>query len=310
MPFAPKVLNDADLQALNIGAGDVVAAIRGAVRAKAEGRLITTPKSVIQPGDGRYMMTTLATGGAPDVTVVKAVTVCPGNPALGLPSITGAIMVLDAHTGECRALMDAEWVTGVRTAGLSAVAAGSLADPASEVMSFVGCGVQARSHLEIFAGLYPLKRIRAFGRGRANVDRLCEMAQGLGLEAEVAPSPEAVLDGADIVVTSIPITYDGAPYLDARLMKPGSFAAVTDAAKPWMPEGLAAFDTIVVDDREQELSMPSPMVPAQRIAGDLTDLVGGGVTVSGGASAFMFRGIAVGDHALAALVWDRASRQG
>ena len=309
MSFAPRVLNDADLQALRIGPGDVVAAIRAAIRAKAEHRLITTPKSVIQPGDGRYMMTTLASGGLPDVTVVKAVTVCPGNPALGLPSITGAIMVLDAHTGECRAVMDAEWITGVRTAGLSAVAAGPLADPGSEVISFVGCGVQARSHLEIFAGLYPLKRVRAFGRGQANIDRLCAMARNMGLEAEVVTSPEEVLQDADIVVTSIPITFDGAPYLDARLMKPGSFATVTDAAKPWIPEGLKGFATIVVDDRAQELAMPVPMVRAQQIDADLVDLVGDGIVAGAGPRGFLFRGIAVGDHALAALVWDRVSRK-
>lgn len=309
MPFAPRLLNDADLQALGIGAGEVVAAIRGAIASKAAGDLITTPKSVIQPGDGRYMMSTLATGGQPDVTVIKAVTVCPGNPALGLPSITGAIMVMDAHTGECRVVMDAEWITGVRTAGLSAVAAGPLADPASEVISFVGCGVQARSHLEIFAGLYPLKRIRAYGRGQANIDRLCAMARDMGLEAEVVSTPDAVLEGTDIVVTSIPITYDGAPYLDARLMKPGSFATATDAAKPWIREGLEGFGTIVVDDREQELSMPAPMVPADSIAADLTDLVRDGVDVADGARAFLFRGIAVGDHALAALVWSRVAAQ-
>jgi ornithine cyclodeaminase/alanine dehydrogenase-like protein (mu-crystallin family) len=303
MGFAPRVLNDTDLRGLGLTSEQVVAAIRDAIRAKAVGDLVTTPKSVIQPGDGRYMMSTLATGGTPDVTVVKAVTVCPDNPGRGLPSITGAIMVLDAHSGECLALMDAEWITAVRTAGLSAVAAGPLADPEAAVMSFVGCGVQARSHLEIFAGLYPLKAIRAYGRGRANIDRLCAMAQDMGLGAEVVDTPRAAIAGADIVVTSIPITYDGAPYLDARDMKPGAFATITDAAKPWIPEGLSAFGTVVVDDREQELSMPAPMVAEDRIAADLTDLVRDGVTPGPAQRAFMFRGIAVGDHALAARVW-------
>ncbi len=309
MPFSPRVLNDEALQGLGITSAEVVAAIRAAVLAKAEGRLLNTPKSVIQPGDGRYMMTTLATGGTPDVTVVKAVTVCPDNPGRGLPSITGAIMVLDAQTGECRALLDAEWITGVRTAGLSALAAGPLADPGAQVMSFVGCGVQARSHLEIFAGLYPLKRIRAYGRGRENLDQLCAMARDMGLEAEAATTPEAAIEDADIVVTSLPITYAGAPFLDARRMKDGAFATVTDAAKPWLPDGLDAFGTVVVDDREQELSMPQPMVPPERIAADLTDLVQRDLAVQPGPRAFLFRGIAVGDHALAARVWQSVSAE-
>lgn len=303
MPFAPKVLSDEDLKALGLGPKDIVEAISKAIRDKAAGRLITTPKSVIQPGDGRYMMSTLATGEGPDVTVVKAVTVCPDNPARGLPSITGAIMVLDAHTGECLALMDAEWITGVRTAGLSAVAAGPLADPQSKVMSFVGCGVQARSHLELFAGLYPLKEIRLSGRGQANIDALCEMAEGLGLTAKVCETPDQALDGADIVVSSITITYSGAPFLDARLMKPGALAIVTDAAKPWMRETFDAFETVVVDDREQEENMPDPVVPPAQIAADLTELLDKGITLGQGPRAFMFRGIAAGDYALAARLW-------
>ncbi|CUH79915.1 ornithine cyclodeaminase family protein [Tropicibacter naphthalenivorans] len=302
MPFAPQILSDDALKSLGVGPRDVVRAIEKAVMDKAEGRLITTPKSVIQPGDGRYMMTTLATGQGPDLTVVKAVTVCPENPARGLPSITGAIMVLDGQTGECLALMDAEWITGVRTAGLSAVAALRLADPQASQISFVGTGVQARSHLALFAGLFPLRKIRVHGRGQSNIDLLCAMAEDMGLEATVCDSPQEALD-ADIVVSSITITYCGAPFLDARRMRPGALAIITDVAKPWMPEGLSAFDTVVVDDRAQEEAMPTPVVPLTQITGDLTDLVARGVPVSAGPRAFMFRGIAAGDYALAARLW-------
>lgn len=298
MAFAPTVLDDAALQALGIGAADVVKAIEAAVLDVAEGRLRTTPKSVIQPGDGRYMMTTLASGG---FTVVKAVTVCPDNPGKGLPSITGAIMVLDAFTGECLALMDAEWITGVRTAGLSAVAATRMADPDARVMGFVGAGVQARSHLDHFAQLFPLEKVLISGRGQANIDALCAFAAERGLEAEIVEAADTL--AADIVVTSIPITYSGAPFLDARAMKPGALAIVTDAAKPWIPEGRAGFNTVIVDDVAQEAAMPEPVVPVARIAGDLTGLVSGQVTLGAGPRAFMFRGIAAGDYALAAHVW-------
>ncbi|MFW2544129.1 ornithine cyclodeaminase family protein [Primorskyibacter sp. 2E107] len=300
MTFAPKILNDEDLKGLGLTPSDIVEAIADAVKAKAAGALITTPKSVIQPGDGRYMMTTLANG---DVTVVKAVTVCPDNPGRGLPSITGAIMVLDAHTGECLALMDAEWITAVRTAGLSAVAARALAMPDASVMSFVGCGVQARSHLELFAGLFPLREVRLSGRGQANIDALVAMAEGLGFRAVVCETPEQALDETDIVVSSIPITYTGAPFLDAGLLKPGALAVITDAAKPWDRGTFGAFGTVVVDDREQEAGMPEPMVAAERIAADLTEMLDQGVTLAPGPRAFMFRGIAVGDYALAARAW-------
>ncbi|MDU8910695.1 ornithine cyclodeaminase family protein [Aestuariicoccus sp. MJ-SS9] len=306
MPFAPRVLTDDDLRALGITPSDVVACIEDAIRDKAAGRLLTTPKSALQPGDGRYMMTTLASG---EVTVVKAVTVCPDNPGRGLPSITGAIMVLDAHSGVLLAVMDSEWITGVRTAGLSGAAARRMADPKAGVISFVGCGLQARSHLELFAGLFPLRELRAYGRGQENIDRLCGMANGLGMAAKVCERPEEALEDADIVVTSIPITYSGEPFLDARLMKPGSLAIVTDAAKPWIPEGRAAFRTVVVDDVDQELSMPEPVVPAGQITDDLTGLLSRDVPLRPGPRAFMFRGMAAGDYALAARVWRQIAGQ-
>jgi ornithine cyclodeaminase/alanine dehydrogenase len=92
-------------------------------------------------------------------------------------------------------------------------------------------------------------------------------------------------------------------------MRPGALAIVTDAAKPWQRDSFDAFGTVVVDDRVQELSMPDPVVSAERLAGDLTDLVAGKVQPGPGPRAFMFRGIAAGDYALAARVWETVQRQ-
>ena len=115
-------LPDDALDDLGLTTGDVADAIEAALIAKAEGRLHTSPKSAILPGGGRYMMSTLAVGDDGFV-VVKQVSVCPENPSRGLASINGAIMVLDAETGLLRAVVGANWVTAIRTAALSAVAA-------------------------------------------------------------------------------------------------------------------------------------------------------------------------------------------
>jgi ornithine cyclodeaminase/alanine dehydrogenase-like protein (mu-crystallin family) len=50
---------------------------------------------------------------------------------------------------------------------LSAVAAKRLARPDAAIAAFIGCGVQAQSHLQSFAALFPLKQIRAFGVERS-----------------------------------------------------------------------------------------------------------------------------------------------
>jgi hypothetical protein len=55
---------------------------------------------------------------------------------------------LDSETGLPLALIDGNWVTEKRTAGLSAVAAKRLARNDSVSAGFIGCGVQARGHLD------------------------------------------------------------------------------------------------------------------------------------------------------------------
>lgn len=303
-------LPDSTLEAMQIAPATVAEAIEKALMAKADGTLHTAPKTAILPGRDRYMMSTMAVG-EDGFTVVKQVSVCPENPGRGLPAINGAIMVLDAETGLLRAMVGANWVTAVRTAALSAVAAKRLADPASETISFIGTGVQASSHLDAFSSLFPLKRVLMVGRGQVNIDRLTQHARGMGYTTEVCADAQTALAETDIVVTSVTLDYSIGSFLDARHLRPNAFAAITDLCIPWLPEGLSAFKTVYVDDRQQEAESAKPMVPADQITGDLTDLVAGahGPTAAG-PSAFAFRGIALGDYAAAVLAFRQAEAQG
>ena len=253
------------------------------------------------------MMSTLAVGDD-GLTVVKTVTVSPDNPSRGLPTINGAIQIFDAETGLLRAVMGANWITAHRTAGLSAVAARLMAPKDATTVAFVGTGVQAQSHLDAFAALFPLRRVQAFGRGAANLAKLKDAAEARGLDFVATSSPKDTLKGADLVVTSVTLDYTITPFLDAGLLKAGAFAAITDLTIPWLPDSLDTFGAVVVDDLEQERAAERPMVPAGRIAGDLTDLVAGRVALPAGdqPSAFAFRGISLGDYAVAALALKRA----
>ncbi|MCG6882939.1 MAG: ornithine cyclodeaminase family protein [Silicimonas sp.] len=301
-------LSDDALEAMQIAPSEIADAIEAALADKSEGRLHVAPKSVILPGGGRYMMSTLAVG---DFTVVKQVSVSPGNPEKGLPSINGAIVVLDAETGLLRAVMGANWITAHRTAALSAVAARRLADPASSTLAFVGCGVQAQSHLHAFKAMFPVSEVLAVGRSQATIDGFLAHARSEGFEARQA-EPEQALRAADIVVTSITLNYEIAPFLDAAWLKPSAFAAITDLCIPWGAAGMQAFGTVVVDDMEQERTSEKPMLPPERVAGDLTDLVTGNVATRGAdrPAAFAFRGIALGDYAAAALALKEAEKTG
>jgi ornithine cyclodeaminase/alanine dehydrogenase len=209
--------------------------------------------------------------------------------------------------------MGANWVTGVRTAGLSAVMAKLMANPASASLALIGCGVQAHSHMEAFAALFPLAEIRAFGRGQANVDKICTAARARGLAARACNSAREAVEGADLVVSSVTLSYDAKPFVDAGWLKPGAFAAITDLALPWLPESMGAFGSVIIDDLAQEAASPKKMVDAALVAGDLGSLVTGNAKACydpAKPSAFVFRGLAIGDFAVAAMAFERAQAAG
>ena len=306
-------LDEELLEGLGILPREITDCIEDAFAAQAANRLWTVPKSALLPGDGRYMMTTLSAADAPRYTVIKTAMVSPRNPARGLNGIEASIILLDSETGLLRAVMGGNWITGVRTAGLSAVMARRLGNPAAASVAFVGCGVQARSHLQAFASIFPLTNVRAFGRGLANTERLCAMARDIGLSATVAATAREAIEDADLIVSSVTLSYDTKPFLDARWLKPGAFTTIADRGIPWLPDSLSVFDAAYIDSREQEAASPKPMLPAAMVTGDMAEVLSGKVAADydpARRSAFLFRGLAIGDFAVAALAYETAVVKG
>ena len=297
------------LERLSISTAEVVESIEQLILGQRRGQVWCAPKVVVLPGDERYIMATLAVADEPRVVATKSLVLNPRNPGRGLTAINSLVTLLDSETGLPLAVVDGNWVTARRTAGLSAVAAKRLARRDAASVAFIGCGVQARGHLDAFCDLFPLREIRAFGRGTANRDALCRAARARGLTASASATARDAIADADIVVTTVTLVPEPKPFLDARWLKAGAFVTMTDLALPWLPEGMAAFDRIVIDDLEQEAKMSKPMVAPELVAGDLTGLVCGDLPGRKSAqelTAFVFRGIAVGDLALAGLAYRRA----
>ena len=300
-------LTRAFLEQLSITTNEIVDSIERLILAQRRGQVWCAPKVVALPGDERYIMATLAVADEPGVVATKSLVMNPRNPGRGLPAINSLVTLLDSETGLPLAAIDGNWVTARRTAGLSAVAAKHLARPDSAIAAFIGCGVEAQSHLAAF------HEVRAFGRGAANRDALCRDAEARGLGAIASESARDAVEGADLVVTTVTLSPNIAPFLDARWLKAGAFAAVTDLALPWLPEGMKAFERIVIDDLEQEAKMTRPMVAPDLVAGDLAALVAGelpGRRSLQERTAFVFRGVAVGDLAVAGLAYRRAQASG
>lgn len=297
------------LDGLKLTTAEVADSIERALVGLRQKTVWCAPKAAITPGQDRYVMATLGVMDEAGVVVTKSLVVNPANAARGLPNINSIISIIDSQTGQPLAVVDGNWITASRTAGLSVVAARRLARAESATIGFIGCGVEARSHLAAFADAFPIREIRAFGRGAPNRDMLVKAAEARGLRAIASATADEAIADADIVITTLPLLPPPKPFLDARKLKPGVFVSMVDLALPWHAESMSAFDRIIVDDRVQEAAMAKPMVAPALVAGDLTDLVAGDVGGRKNATektTFVFRGHAVGDLAVAALAWRKA----
>lgn len=181
------------------------------------------PMHVPAAGGGFHAKAALLSGEAP-MFALKLNGNFPANPAKGLPTIQGVIILSDAADGRVLAVMDAMEVTLRRTAAASAVAARRLARPESAVLTLVGCGDQGEAQLRALAAVLPIETVFAIDRDPAAARTLSARCADLGLYVA-----EGSLDdcrSSDVIVTC---TTSRAPFLEPDHVSPGTFVAAVGA---------------------------------------------------------------------------------
>src|SRR5437868_13744808 len=126
-------------------------AVREAFVAYAHGDWTMPPKVYVPayPAGDFRAMPALGAGHA----LLKWVTSFPGNPAQGLPTVMGLVLVSDASNGVLRAALEAGAVTALRTGAAAVLAAETLGRPGSETAAVVGAGVNGRAAARTFLAL-------------------------------------------------------------------------------------------------------------------------------------------------------------
>jgi alanine dehydrogenase len=168
-------------------------AVREAFLAYARGEWSMPPKVYVPAypaGDFRAMP---ALGGGH--AALKWVTSFPGNPARGLPTVTGLVLLSDASDGSLVAVFDAAAVTALRTGAAAVLAAETLGSPSGPA-AVIGAGVNGRAAARTFVA-----RGREVLLWDVDEERAQSAAEQLG--AGVAGSREEAL-GAAVVVTVTP----------------------------------------------------------------------------------------------------------
>ncbi len=251
---------------------------------------------------------------------VKIVNVHPDNKSKGLPTVMGTYVLNDPSTGAPLAVMNATYLTDVRTGAAGGIAAKYLARKDSRVLGLIGSGRQAITQLLATSEVFDLEKVLVSSRSFQHCKKFKEyMEDKVNAEIEICKTPEKACK-ADIVATTTPVRE---PIIKDQWIEEGAHINAIGADAPSKQE----LDTeilkrakVVVDSWEQASHSGEINIPISRgeiskdnIYAELGEVVAGKkpsresdeeVTV------FDSTGLAIQDVVTATLVYKKAFDEG
>jgi ornithine cyclodeaminase/alanine dehydrogenase-like protein (mu-crystallin family) len=303
-----RYLSRADVEAVGLDGTEVIEILEAAFRSKREGAVELPPKIGVHPREDAFIHAMPAYLAGADAVGLKWVAGYPDNQELGLPYIHGLFLLSDAATGRPLAVMDATWITEVRTAAASMLGLRALAEGAVDTIGILGCGRQGGAHLELAEQVFPeLRRATLFDRHPERAEALA--AAQPGLDVAVASRAEEIGAGAQVVVTTAAIVRHPDRPLRREHLGDASVACAVDFDATLSEDLFGDAALFVVDDvpqyryyRDQGYFRGYPGDPVE-----LADALDPAAAHPPGLRVFVPLGIALEDVAVAAEVNRRAS---
>ena len=277
---------DAPATALALPWLPLVAALERTLADAAAGRVQAPERWVlpVAPGTSWFLMPAWLAPEAGDLAAIKLITYASANPARGLPSILGDVLVLRASSGQRLALLDGPTVTARRTAAVTLLAALRLAPApislaetdaaaAAGPLLVIGTGVQALAHVQALVAGAGVREVWVRGRTPARSRDFVQALQTLaaagalagpgaepglrpdclsvpGLQIAPADDLDAALRRCRWIVTATPaavVCLRGAVRPDAFVAAVGAFTPGMIELDPALTRQLAADGRVVLD---------------------------------------------------------------
>lgn len=201
---------------------DAIAAVEDAFCQLARGNVTMPQRTAIRvtAHGGTHLGMPAHIGGEMDALALKVVTVYPQNPTQHhLPTTIGLLVLSDPRTGAPLSVMDASYMTAMRTGAVSGVATKYLSRPDARRVGIFGAGVQAQTQLSAIACVRTLEGARVYDSDAAKAKSYAEqMTKTLGLPVVAVSSPREAVEGMDIIVAASSATE---PIFDGAWLQPG-----------------------------------------------------------------------------------------
>lgn len=215
------LLSRSDVQQL-LSMDETIRVAEEAFRQFALGNVIMPQRTATKVEDyhGLHLGMPAYIGGEMDALGLKVVTVYPENPTKKqLPTIIGTLLLNDPTTGAPLAVMDAGYLTAMRTGAVSGVATKYLARRDARKVGLFGAGVQARTQLWATCTVRDIRSAVVYDVDSEACQAYAkEMTNRLGILVSPVDDPRSAVEGMDVIVAASSATE---PVFDGNWLEPG-----------------------------------------------------------------------------------------
>ncbi len=273
--------------------------------------------------DGSLMSMPAYLGGEMDALGAKLISFYGTNPTRrGLPAIQGNVVLFDGSNGALLALMDAGYLTAMRTGASGGVAARYLAREDARTLTIFGSGVQAPYQVEAALCEREIDRVFVVSRTPANADALAvKLNETFGVSAQATVDVKMAVEAADILVTA---TSAYEPLFEDALLRPGVHISGIGSHLPYASEvdaGTVQRAKVVVDQMSACLAEAGDLIRpiedgaynASQIHAEIGAIIAGdipGREADDEITFFKSVGLAAQDVAVARVVYGKALKEG
>ena len=164
-----------------------------------KGEAMLPPKISLKPMDGVFCNVMPSIVG--EAGGIKVVTRYPER----VPALESFLSLFDVQTGEVLALMDATWITAMRTGAVAAHAVIHLAKSDFSTIGMVGLGNTARDTLLVLAEVLKDKKLTInLMKYKGQEEDFAQRFAGYeNLTFQMVDTPEALVGGSDVVISAV-----------------------------------------------------------------------------------------------------------